>query len=88
MRARSVRALRAIGATLAVVGRKAVTGGADGWLDEALLALALTLVTVGLWPRFGVEALVAPGLVLLWIFLPARTALIGSAGDPATRRKG
>ena len=44
--------------------------------DEILLALALVLVSAGflmLWPP---GALLAPGLVLLWIVLPVRRPFI------------
>lgn len=45
-------------------------------VDELLLAVALTLVTVGSWPLLGRGALVVPGIVLLWIVLPTRGTFI------------
>ena len=85
------KALRAVGMAFAACGRKVTTGGADGWLDELLLALALALVTAGLWPWIGQGALVAPGVVLLWIALPQRAELVhrsnlGAALDKVRRR--
>ena len=45
-------------------------------LDEIALAVGLGLVTVGLWPSIGVIALLAPGLAIVWVVLPARGAFI------------
>lgn len=54
-------------------------------VDELLLAVALTLVTVGSWPLLGRGALVVPGIVLLWIVLPTRGTFI--VRPPATGEK-
>lgn len=40
--------------------------------DELALSVALVLIVIGLWPLVGRVALLVPGLVLLWIALPAR----------------
>jgi hypothetical protein len=57
-------------------------------LDEVVLVIALTLITVALWPTFGRAALLLPGLVLLWLALPARRAFIDKSDEkPAARRK-
>lgn len=45
-------------------------------VDEILLAVALVLVTIGLWPLCGQVALVAPGLVGLYVALPCRQPFI------------
>ena len=50
--------------------------------DELLLACALALVTVGLWPIIGRSALVVPGTVLLWIALPSRAPLVVRPPSP------
>lgn len=54
--------------------------------DELLLGLGLLLLTGGLWARVGPVALVAPGLVLLWIALPPRWAFV--VRQPETPGKG
>lgn len=56
--------------------------------DELLLALALLLVTIGLWSRVGAAALVAPGLVLLWIALPSRRSFLVAPSAPEGSGKG
>ena len=45
-------------------------------LDEIGLALSLILLTAGLWRVVGAAALVAPGAILLFIFLPTRYAFV------------
>lgn len=75
---RSARAL--------VVGLAASIQNAVG-LDEILVSIALVLVTVALWPTFARGALLAPGLVLLWVALPARSVfLIPPPVDKPKRR--
>lgn len=44
--------------------------------DELGVALALGVLGVGLWPRFGRDTLIVIGVVLLWMFLPARSPFI------------
>lgn len=50
--------------------------------EEAVLLVALVLVTVGLWPLAarwagsGWTALLVPGLVLLWLALPSRAPFV------------
>jgi len=72
---------------IATAARKAVTGGAEGWLDELLLALALVLVTSGLWSVLGSAALTVPGGVLLWIVMPSRAAFIARPPESAQRSR-
>ena len=59
------RSRRVAAAVVAVIG-----------VDELLIVVALTLVTVALWPRFGRQALLVPGLVVLWVALPSRAPFI------------
>lgn len=40
--------------------------------DEIVLAVGLILVTVALWPDFGIRSLIVPGAVFLWHALPTR----------------
>lgn len=54
--------------------------------DELAITVALVLVTVALWPALGRQALIAPGLVLLWVALPARAPFIARP-TKSTRRK-
>ena len=60
-------------------------------LDEVMLVGSLILVTVALWPIAervagdGRSALLAPGLVLLWIALPARGAFVLHFGEKGRR---
>ena len=64
------------------LGRKLTAGGADGWLDEVLLTVALTLIVVGLWPvsarwiGTGLPSLIVPGITLLYVSLPQRSAFL------------
>ena len=44
--------------------------------DVVGLVLALALLTAGLWPDLQRRALVVPGIVLLWLILPARAPFI------------
>lgn len=44
--------------------------------EELLVLAGLILLTHGLWPLLGQQALVAPGLVLLWIGVPQRVTFI------------
>ena len=53
-------------------------------LDEIALLLALALVTAGLWMLVDRAAFIVPGLVLLWIALPARVPLIASFRTSST----
>lgn len=53
---------------------------------EAVLALALVLLTVAAWPRLGRQALAIPGLVLLWIALPSRVAFIARPPAPPAKK--
>jgi hypothetical protein len=70
------RRLQQIGATVvAAIG-----------LDEALLAVSLTLITVALWPWVGRSALGVPGAVLLWISLPPRAPFVPP--PPAKKERG
>ena len=41
-------------------------------LAEIAVGLGLVLITVALWSHFGRLSLVVPGVVLVWIGLPAR----------------
>jgi ABC-type transport system involved in cytochrome c biogenesis permease component len=75
-------ALSSLVGAVACIGRKLTTGGADGWLDELLLTVALTLIVVGLWPissrwiGTGLPSLIAPGVTLLFLSLPSRAPII------------
>lgn len=56
--------------------------------DELLLTAALALIVGGLWPSIGRLSLVIPGVVLLWIVLPARSPLVVKAPIvPAPKRR-
>ena len=50
--------------------------------EELVLAAGLTLVTIGLWPVVGQAALVVPGVVLVWVALPQRTAFVQRTPAP------
>lgn len=49
--------------------------------DELLVCVGLGLLTAGLWSLVQESALVAPGLVLLWIALPQRTPFVAGRTD-------
>lgn len=53
-------------------------------VDEALLGLALVLLTAGLWAVIHAAALIAPGLVLLWMVVPPRHAFVARTEPPAS----
>jgi hypothetical protein len=57
-------------------------------VDEALLGVALVLLTAGLWALVHVAALIAPGLVLLWVALPPRHAFVARPPEPLSSGKG
>lgn len=52
-------------------------------IDELLLAAGLVLITVALWPVVNVSALLAPGVVMVWIALPTRAPFVPRATPPA-----
>jgi len=76
------------------VGRKIVTGGVHGWLDEILLTTALALIVVGLWPvaarwiGTGVPALSVAGIILLYVVLPPRAPFVDrpTSAESSSRR--
>lgn len=55
--------------------------------DEIALALALGLIATGFtqMPSWDAGAYLAPGLVLLWIFVPTRRAFV--VREPGERRR-
>ena len=57
--------------------------------DELGLLIALALVAGGLWWVWKPGALIVPGLVLLWLFLPVRSEFVErrSATDEKAGRK-
>lgn len=66
---------------------KTVTGVVG--FDELLVAVGLALIAAALWPVVGRLALLAPGLVLVWIALPQRASFVRRIEDvPAKRRDG
>lgn len=67
--------------------RKAIAGAIG--LDEIVLTVALTLLTIALWPWAGRSALALPGAVLLWIAMPSRAPFVTPAEpeSKASRRK-
>jgi hypothetical protein len=89
----SRRLRRRLQATLAALGRhsrQAAAAIADViGADELLLLVALTLVTVALWPLFGRQALLVPGVVGLWYALPTRAPFVTrhTAEPDKSRRK-
>jgi hypothetical protein len=61
------------------------------WPDELLLAIGLVLLTVGLWPLLAQVALIAPGVVLVWMTVPTRARFVAPPdhhpAEPDERRK-
>lgn len=55
-------------------------------VDELVLLVALTLIVIALWPIVGCRALLAPGVVLLWIALPARAPFLVRPPEKPPRR--
>lgn len=49
---------------------------ADVGADEFGIALALAVLTIGLWPRIGRDALIVDGAILVWMFLPTRAPFV------------
>lgn len=68
-------------------GLTAIASALSTAIEELLIAAALTLLVVGLWPRFGREALLVPGVILLWLVLPARLPFIDRPVPPSADRK-
>jgi hypothetical protein len=56
-------------------------------LQEALLVVAVSLLTVGLWPVLEWVALVIPGAVLLWVALPSRAPFVTRGPEPPDARR-
>lgn len=56
-------------------------------VEECVLTLGLILLSAGLWPVFGRAALVAPGLVLIWLAIPSRRAFIHRPVTPERRKR-
>lgn len=80
MRQRSAKMLaalvRAAAVSFTVVGSQ-----------ELVLAGGLTLLTVGLWSLYGRAALIAPGVVLIWLALPQRSWLVSRTGELPLKRR-
>jgi hypothetical protein len=62
--------------TLRPVSRRGGVARAILGPDEILLVVALALLAVGGYQAWPPLALVAPGLVLLWIVLPSRRPFV------------
>lgn len=54
-------------------------------VDELLLVVALGLIAAGLWQAWKPGAYLVPGLVLLWIVLPARAAFVVRPPPPSEK---
>lgn len=63
----------------------AISGWLGSNLDEVLLSVGLWCVCYALWPRFGREALIVPGITMIWIGLPSRVSLVARLPE---KRKG
>jgi len=50
-------------------------------VEELMVAAAIALIAAGLRDVWAPGAYIVPGLVLLWIYLPARTAFVVSKPD-------
>lgn len=57
-------------------------------VDEIMLLIGLVLLTAGLWSLVRAAALIAPGLVLLWMAVPPRHAFLARTPEAAAERKG
>lgn len=57
--------------------------------DELALGLALGLVAAGFWrmPSWQAGAFLAPGVVLLWVFLPQRARFVEAPPPRSSRTK-
>lgn len=57
-------------------------------VDELVLALGLVLTSIGCWQAWRPGAFLIPGLVLVWISLPARHGFLLRSPDPdRTKRR-
>ena len=45
-------------------------------LEDLVLLIALSLLAIGLWQAWKPGAFIVPGLILLWLSLPARTGFV------------
>jgi hypothetical protein len=68
-------------------GVRLIVAAVGSVLEELAVAAGAALITVALWPHAGITALAVPGLVLLWIALPTRTAFVSRPVEPPSRRK-
>jgi fatty acid desaturase len=53
--------------------------------DDALLLVGLLLLIAGLWTWSRALALIAPGLILVWVFLPSRPPFVEPPAPRARR---
>jgi hypothetical protein len=75
--------------TGAAVGRvmRGIGATARSNAEELAVGAGLALITVGFWPLIGVTALVIPGVVIVWLWLPSRLPLLIRPASPDARRK-
>jgi hypothetical protein len=56
-------------------------------VDEVMPAIGLGLLAYGLWLAWAPGAFIAPGLVVLWTYLPARVPfVVRPVEKPRSRR--
>lgn len=55
--------------------------------EDALLLVGLILIVAGLWAWSRVLALIIPGAVLVWSFLPPRPPFVEAPPAAGSRRK-
>lgn len=56
-------------------------------VDEIMLTVALALIVIALWPWIDRGALVIPGVVLLWLVLPARAPFLSRPPTDAQKTR-
>lgn len=55
--------------------------------EELAIYTALAVLTAGLWPLAGQASLIAPGLVMAWMYLPGRAGFIERGPAPKPPRR-
>ena len=67
---------RVVTALVSSLRRVAVAVAGEVGRDEVMLLVALGLIARGLWEVWPPGVWIAPGVALLWVYLPARVMFV------------
>ena len=68
---------------------RSLAAWAGGLTEELLCLFALLLIAGGFWlmPSWRAGSLLVPGIVVLWMFMPARVSFVVRQSDPAAPKR-